>query len=169
MRTCSVIKSISPRKSSLSALIPAESVSSTLIISVFSPLSEYRAVSSSLSIYKTTAVTLKNYLIVTDLYMRYAPLKSIRLVKSIKFIKFLWIRFVTTSFKTISILIVKDLYERFHRKEKLVIFAVKLVSESSANQILSLRNSKYRFEASILSAKTLSFIIYKFIPRSLIT
>ena len=154
----SVIKSKAPHNFSLSALTSAESVSSISIILLFSPLPKYRAVSPSLPIYETTAVTLKNHLIVADLYMRYASLK---LVKSIKFS---WIRSVATGFITVlSILTVKDLYKKFHEKKKLVIFIAKCVSNSSVNQNSLLRNSKCYFKL-LITAKTSFSSVLKFIP-----
>ena len=102
-------KSIAPLKSSLSALTPAESTTSSADSSPpLLPLSEYRAVSPSSSIYETTS---KNYLTVTNLYMRYAPLKS---VKSIEIHSS-----VTHSRIVLLTLSVKNLYEKFHGKESL--------------------------------------------------
>ena len=58
--------------------------------------------------YQPSAPTSKNYLTVTDLYMRYAPLKSV---------KFSWIRSVTRSRIVLLTLTVKDLYKKFHERQ----------------------------------------------------
>ena len=155
MRICFVIKSIASYKSSLLALISAKSTSFKVIIILLLSLSKYRAASPSLFIYETI---LKNYLIVTDLYMRYTSLKSVKSSRS-----------VTTRFIIISILIIKDLYEKFHEKKKLVILTVKCALNSPVNQNSLLRNSKCRSKALIASVKSLFFIKYKFISWSLIT
>ena len=150
----SITKSIAPHKSSLSALTPAESTSSEVIpLLLSSPLPEYRTVSSLLPTYETVS---KNYLTVADLYMRYAPLKSVKSSRS-----------VATRFMAVPILIVKDLYEKFHGKKKPAISTAKCASDSSVNQNPLLRNSKCRSEASISSAKTHFFIKSKSIAQSL--
>ena len=94
----------------------------------------------------------------TNLYIRYAPLKSIKFLRSI-----------TTRFITISILTVKNLYEKFYKKKKPAISTVKCALNSLANQNPSLRNSKYRSEILISSVKSSFFIKHKFISRSLTT
>ena len=101
-------KSIAPLKYSLSALASTETTTLSLSIatSPITPLSIYRTVSPPPPIYETTP---KTYLTVADLYMRYTPLKSV---------KSSWIRLVTrfrTVFPTITI---KDLYKKFHDKER---------------------------------------------------
>ena len=98
-------KSKASHKSSLSSLIIAESTTSSAECATSSPplvLSEYRAVLSSSLTYETTS---KNYLIVTNLYMRYISLKSV---------KFTWI----TCFRIVLlILTVKNLYKKFHERQ----------------------------------------------------
>ena len=73
---------------------------------VISP-SIYRAVSPLSSIYE-----IKNYLIMADLYMRYAPLKSVKFIDSAS----------KSVLKLISYLTMEDLYKRFKRS---VVFAAK--------------------------------------------
>ena len=107
-------KSKAPHKSSLSPLIIAESTTSSAECVTSSPpsaLPEYRAVLPSSPTYETAS---KNYLTVTNLYMRYASLKSV---------VFSRIRHsLITCFRTVLfILTVKNLYKKFYEKENSVI------------------------------------------------
>lgn len=101
-------KSIAPHKSSLSALASAETttLSSPVATSPMTPLPTYRTVSPPPPTYETAP---KTYLTVADLYMRYAPLKSA---------KSSWIRPVTRSRTVFPTMTVKDLYGKFHDKER---------------------------------------------------
>ena len=114
----SPIKSKASHKSSLLSLIIAESTtSSTECVTSSSPsaLSEYRAVSPSSSTYETAS---KNYLTVTNLYMRYASLKSV-VFSRIRHSLITYFRIVLLT------LTVKNLYKKFYEKENSVISAVK--------------------------------------------
>lgn len=93
---CSAAKSKSAIKSALTPLAPTKISSPPQ-----SPLPAYRAISPPPPIYTTP----KTYLTIADLYMRYAPLNRV------------YLAFYTASRPT-SCLIVRDLYERFHGKEK---------------------------------------------------
>ena len=101
-------KSIAPPKCSLSALASAETttLSSPVATSPMTPLPTYRTVSPPPPTYETAP---KTYLTVADLYMRYAPLKSA---------KSSWIRPVTRSRTVFPTMTVKDLYGKFHDKER---------------------------------------------------
>ena len=124
-----------------------------------SPLSEYRAVSPPSPIYEniTTSVTPpppKTYLTVTDLYMRYAPLKSV---------KTLWIRLMNTRFRTILFtLIVQDLYDKFH--EKPINFTYSKTSNSLINKN-SLLLKSHSIIAGNSNIKTSFFSISKSIAQ----
>ena len=101
-------KSITPLKYSLSALISTKTTTLSLSITISSitPLSTYRTVSPPSPTYETIS---KTYLTVTNLYIRYIPLKSI---------KFSWIRPVTRFRTVFSIITIKNLYKKFHDKER---------------------------------------------------
>ena len=117
----------------------------SVVNSPITPLSIYRTVSLSPPIYET----IRTYLTVTDLYMRYTPLKS---AKSL----------LIPRFRTVlPIMTVKDLYEKFHGKEreKSVTPTPKKTPNSRTNQITSY------FKCSDLATKTSFFDVQKPIPQ----
>ncbi|CAD6584106.1 MAG: hypothetical protein ASARMPRED_001598 [Alectoria sarmentosa] len=149
----SAAKSISPHKFSLSALIPAESTIPETLLST--PLPAYRAMSPPPPTYETA--TPKAYLTIADLYMRYAPLKSIKSTHS---------RPTTT--RTISVLptmSIQDLYKRFD-KEKRVIPTPNKAHDSPTNQNAASDCQKSHFECSDSTVKTTLSITTKSIIQT---
>lgn len=94
------------------------------IASPISPLLLYRVVSFSLLIYEITIS--KTYLITDDLYIKYAPLKYVKSIKSISYI--------TRTTIILPIIIIHDLYKRF---EKLIIFIIKWIPKSLVKRIIN--------------------------------
>ena len=144
----SAAKSISFHKSSLSALISVESISlkatkaakfSLSVISSTTSSSTYRAVSPPSLTYEIVS---KFYLTIADLYMRYAPLKSI---KSTHF------RFTITRIMIVlPIMFMQNLYEKFYNKKKLIIPTSSKTLNSPIKQYATRQNLEHivieRFE-----------------------
>ena len=136
--SASAKKSIASHKSSLSALAPVETSTS---------LSAYRFVSSSSLIYEPYK---KPYLIVADLYMRYAPLSRPRRI--------------TNSVTVLFIMSMQDLYEKFHDKEKRVIPASSKTLDSPIKQHATRQNLGHAIFERFGSIRSLS----ESMPKSII-
>ena len=122
-------------------------------------LSIYRIVSSPPPIYETAP---KTYLTMTDLYMRYVSLKSV---------KSSWIRLVTRFRIVFFIITIKNLYKKFYDKEreKLVTFIFKWTLKSLINYsaLSSQKSDSIITDKSI--AKTSFFNIQKPLSQRLNT
>ncbi|CAD6593570.1 MAG: hypothetical protein ASARMPRED_007681, partial [Alectoria sarmentosa] len=119
----SAAKSIAPHKFNLSTLTHVENAPlRNSAAPPATPPPTYRAISSPPPIYQAT----KPYLTVADLYMRYAPLKSIESAHSRP----------TTTLPTVilPIMSMRDLYKMFHDKEKSVIPTSNRTLDPPANQ-----------------------------------
>ena len=117
----------------------------------------YRAISPPSPIYQAT----KLYLTIADLYMRYAPLKSIN---SMHFRPT-----ITRPTMILSIISMQNLYEKFHDKKKRVIPTPNRILNSSTNQNITFDCQKSSFKCSNSIVKASFSTTTKLIAQRLTT